>query len=549
VEQRVLEPAVLALAGGLVVCVVAPPEIVGSGFAALGFLIALAAIATAATASSRPSSRWVFAAIPVALAAGRMGIAPGEAVEPVVTMLLAATAGIAAAASSRRDETIARLFAVLVAFVGGRALYETIWGLPSWAARVRESAPTTTDGLALLTRLEQGRPYGGFLTPAALGCFLILAVPPVAMWAIGKRGKLRALGLSAAVLGAAALAATRSLSALGALAGAIALCGLRGRVRPRVVAAAAAAIGLVILCVGLLRADAVFSPAAGDSPWRLRGGNVRIALQIAREHPLAGVGPGGYAEAFPQYRRSGDNESRHAHNLPSELAADWGVPIGLALSAVFFLAFAGPLFRWSGDAKTFGFGLSVGLSAFALHNLADFTAFLPSLLVFAAVSRGLLAQYVPPERAHHGLRAAWITVASGLALLAAGSGLARDALFDAKQAGAAGAHAAAVRLAKRATRLAPWDADPPQVAAFARLAVGGDLAGALADADRAVTRAPSRAAARVVRARARGAGGDGAGAFADLAEAARLYPMSSDYALQRDSLAEALGKAREGAPR
>ena len=428
------------------------------------------------------------------------------------------------------------------------ARYTKLSGAFHRGRRVRESAPTTTHGLALLTRLEQGRPYGGFLTPAALGGF-ILMVPPVAAWAIGKRGSLRALGLAAAALGAAALAATRSLSALGALACAVALCGLRGRVRPRVVAAAAAAIGVVILCAGLFRADAVFSPAGGDSPWRLRGGNVRAALQIAREHPLSGVGPGGYAEAFPQYRRSGDNESRHAHNLPAELAADWGVPIGLALSGVFFLAFAGPLFRWSGDAKTFGFGLSVGLSAFALHNLADFTAFLPSMLVFAAVSRGLLAQGAPRDRAHPGWRAAWITVAVALAVLSAGSGLARDALFDAKQAGAARDHTGAVRLAERAAKLAPWDADPPQLAASARLEVGGEAAAALADADRAVARAPSRAAARVVRARARGAGGDGAGAYADLAEAARLYPMSDDYALQRDSLAEALGKAREGAPR
>jgi hypothetical protein len=72
---------------------------------------------------------------------------------------------------------------------------------------------------------------------------------------------------------------------------------------------------------------------------------------------------------------------------------------------------------------------------------------------------------------------------------------------------------------------------------------------ALHDGERAVRRAPSRAAARVVRARARAASGDSAGAYADLVEARRLYPLRPDYAAQRDALAVALEKASEAAPR
>jgi len=43
--------------------------------------------------------------------------------------------------------------------------------------------------------------------------------------------------------------------------------------------------------------------------------------------------------------------------------------------------------------------------------------------------------------------------------------------------------------------------------------------------------------------------GDSTGAYADLAEAARLYPLRPEYAAQRDALAAALAKAREQVPR
>jgi O-antigen ligase len=295
-----------------------------------------------------------------------------------------------------------------------------------------------------------------------------------------------------------------------------------------------------------MRPDAVFAPSGEDSPWRLRAGNVRVALTILRDHPLAGVGPGGYAEAYPQYRRPGDNESRHAHDLPAELLAEWGVPVGAALSALFFWVFVAPVVRRVDDARTLTSGLTVGVAAFAIHNLADFTAFLPSLLVFAAVSRGLLVKGVARDPAIPAARVAWIALAFGIAIVAALSGLARDALFEAREAAAVADHGGVLDAARRASRLAPWDADPPQAAAEARILSGtGNARAALSDSERAVDRAPARASARWVRARARTAAGDPTGAYADLVEAARLYPMRSEYAAERDALAGALGKVGE----
>lgn len=542
-------PGGVVLVAAIGICVLAPPEVHGVGLAALAILVALAVAISSPSTAASVASRWIWVALPVVLVAIRIAIAPGEAVEPAATLLLAALAGIAASGVTATPELLARPFAVAVVFVGVRALYESLWGLASWASSVRATAPVG-ESAAILNRLEQGRPYAGFLTPAALGCLLAMTVPPVAAWALGKKGAARALGLGAASLGGAGLIATRSMTAMGALAAALALAALRGRVAPRALAGVGLAIGLAVAGAGLARPDAVFDPARADSPWSLRAGNVRIALAIARDHPLAGVGPGGYAEAFPQYRRPGDNESRHAHDLPAELMAEWGIPGGLLLSALFYGLFLGPVVRFRGETLTFASGLTIGLAAFALHNLVDFTSFLPSLLVVAAVSRGLLAPAPLREPSRGAARWAWVALAVACACIGAASGVAREALFDARQAAAAADHTGALDAAIRAGRIAPWDADPPQIAAEARMAAGGAAPqAALDEAEQAVVRAPERAAARWTRSRARAAAGDAAGAYADLAEAARLYPVRAEYQTQRDGLAAAIRRAVEAAPR
>ena len=105
-------------------------------------------------------------------------------------------------------------------------------------------------------------------------------------------------------------------------------------------------------------------------------------------------------------------------------------------------------------------------------------------------------------------------------------------------------------LAQRAERLAPWDADPPMLAAEARLAAApADRPAAAPDAERAVLRAPARASARWLRARVRTASGDATGAYADMVEAERLYPMRKEYAAEASALADALRQASAAAPR
>jgi O-antigen ligase len=543
--SKLAGPPGLALIALLVVCVLAPPEVHGLGLVGMALLTALAAFAAGPPAAAT----WLLAALAAGLVAIRMALAPGEAVEPTVTWLLAASAGLAATRLGVGELRLAQLLGGLLAIVSLRAVYESLWGLASWADRARE-AVQAADTAAVLNRLEQGRPYAGFVTPAALGCFLAMTIPPVVFWALARKDRGRALGFAAAAAGVAALLLTRSVTALVALAGALAFAALGRRIRPRVFAGAGLALGLAVIAAGLVRPDAVFAPSREDSPSRLRAGNMRVALEIARDHPWAGVGPAGYAAAFPQYRRPGDNESRHAHSLPLELIAECGVPAGLGLTALFFWLFLGPVIRSGGGAPTLRSGLAIGLAAFALHNLVDFTAFLPSLLVLATVTRGLLADGDDVVNPGRPLRAAWATALVGLAMVACGSGLSREALFDARQAALGGDHAASVAAAERAQKLAPWDADAPQIEAEARIAGNvAEPAAVLSAAERSVARAPARASSRGTRARARSLAGDEAGAYADLVEAARLYPLNREYASRRDAMAATLRRAEDKAPR
>jgi hypothetical protein len=336
--------------------------------------------------------------------------------------------------------------------------------------------------------------------------------------------------------------------------------GLLRRGSRRLLAGGLVGLLLALALVAALRGPKLWSGTDPGSPWRLRAGNFRVAWSMYLDHPWLGSGPGGFAERFASYREPGDNETRHAHNLPLEFAAEVGTAGLLVGAPLFYVLFAGPLLRRRPPGSSrWQEGLALGLAVFAVQNLADFTAFFPSLLWLAALLRGSLRAETQADPAPADPRlagAAALAVVAVAATLAGMSGLASDARHAARQAAFASEHAAAARLTRRATSLAPWDPGGWIQRAQATLGPGGGAATdvdalrvALAQAERAVRLSPVRPEARWLRGRVRLALGDGPGAYADLAEAARLYPMKTSYAANRDSLARALGAPPPEVPR
>jgi hypothetical protein len=339
--------------------------------------------------------------------------------------------------------------------------------------------------------------------------------------------------------------AAASATALISLALALALAGLiglgsAGARRWLLAAVLVVVAGGVVL--GFLRGAEVFNPDHGNNPLRLRAGNIRIAGEMAADHPWVGVGPGGYGERYPAYRQAGDNESMHVHNLPLELVAEFGIPGGSVVTVLFFVLFMAPLARERHRRTaplTWRSGASIGLAAFAIHNLADYTAYMPSLLWLAALLLGILSGaqgkgQVDRPRGIEPVALAIILLAAGVTAL---GGLASNARLEALAADAGSDGVAALQQAERAAALAPWDPDSRILKA--RLVLeNGRLTEAAAESETVLRLAPFRPAARSLRSLVRQQAGDFTGAWCDAVEASRLYPIDPDYRSRADGLGQ-----------
>lgn len=532
----------------LVLLALFPPETRGESMVVAAGLIALLALCSRLSGGTAIVVA-AAVAIPAALASG----SPAAAVQPLAVIFLALTLGLAVAAIEDR-EWLVRAAAVMLAISGTlaalHALYQKLWGLHRLAEMVAAN-PALPDHAVLLGRIERGRAYASFSTPAALGCFLALTLAVTLGLALFHRGRLRILWSVLLAVQLGGFLAAASASALAALVAAVALASLRWRAGRRLVLIVVLATAVVVVGLILLRGDEVLSASHRNSPWRLRAGNFRAAWSMAQDHPWKGVGPGSFAERYPEYRRPGDNETRHVHNLPLEMAAEYGWAGGLLISAAFFFCFLRPLLRCRSKAPPYMAGMAVGLAAFAIHNLADYTAYMPSLLWVAALLCGLCWSTVAsPSRILAGVGLAIGVMA---AILAGMSGHAANHRHTARMAAFAGDAARAERSAASAAFWAPWDADGALL--LLRSSLDGEFLEraddarrriALQRADRAVMLAPFRPAARELRAMVRVALGDYAGAYADLEEASRIYPMNREYAANRDMLRRIVDDAVRG---
>jgi O-antigen ligase len=543
---QILLPCSLILALSL-----APPETRGESAAGCAALILILAILACAAGPDPVMGRVVLALAALSWPVALSSAAPGKAIAVLSVWVLAIAAGfgIAVLVTRRQAEHwIGGTLALAGALAGLHGLVQRIWFLPRLAAVLAERTDVAYHQ-ETLDRVLDGRAFGAFSTPAALGGFMTLVLPItlVLAWHAGRRQ--RALLVVAALLQVAGLISAASATALVSLAVALALAGLSGlgsHGGRRLVLVAVLVVLTGGTLVAVLRGAEILNPTHGNNPLRLRAGNIRVAGEMAADHPWIGVGPGGYGERYPSYRRADDNESMHAHNLPMELVAEFGVPAGSLMAVLFFGLFLAPSTRaWNRGtaAPPWRRAAAVGLAAFAIHNLADYTAYMPSLLWLAALLLGVLApprcEVRPPGSRVIGwsavamvLLAAGVTAAGGLAWNARGRALAAEAGSDT---------VTALRHADRAVALAPWDPDARLLLCRLYL-LNGRLPEAAVEADAAIRLAPFRPGARGARSMVRQQSGDIPGAWSDALEASGLYPVDPDYRVR----AVELGRRVEG---
>ncbi len=148
-----------------------------------------------------------------------------------------------------------------------------------------------------------------------------------------------------------------------------------------------------------------------NDPSRLTAvGSVRArywneALKIFRDHPLLGVGAGGYATKRLQYRHD-DLAVQHAHGYVVQVLADRGI-VGLLLSLLALGALAVAVAQSTGLRRRADvrdtperialLTLATLLVIFGVHSFVDWTWFVPGVAIPALLAGGWLAGRGPLE--------------------------------------------------------------------------------------------------------------------------------------------------------
>jgi len=332
------------------------------------------------------------AALVLALASAA---ANARVVDPLVLGAVLSPLALLAAGASRTGAAIAARAAAAVCVAG--AFSGALAATQRWLG---------------ILRMPLDAPQPRFFAAGLVGnpgdLAMALVVPAVLLFAAAADGllprRLRAFaaaGLAATILGMLATEAVAPALAFGA--GAVVHVLLAPRRRAPALAALLAVAGLVAFSGGARRAvDKAAQLGRGDfaSATTQRDIGLLAALEMIRSHPLAGIGPGAFSNAFVPARiaaeersgrrlvhRSGSAHFDNAHSEPLTLAAECGVPAAAAGAAGLLLLAAGLL----GARRAPGAGSNPATDALIAALAAGFVLSLGGFPLRLPVASGPLA--------------------------------------------------------------------------------------------------------------------------------------------------------------
>jgi O-antigen ligase len=233
-----------------------------------------------------------------------------------------------------------------------------------------------------LQKISSNRIFATLFYPNALAGAILLLLPPIlsVLWGLRERFTAGARGLLVATVGFGALAClfwsgSKGGWLLALLLGIIVLLRLKIKTNVKVgLIAAVLALGLA----GFFARHLAFFEKGATSV-NARFDYWRAGVQITREHPIFGTGPGTFYIPYEKIRDPKSEPSRLTHNDYLEQATDSGIP-ALLLYAGFIV---GGLV-WSARTKEFRedwqrFAIWVGVLGFALQSLMEFSLYIPAL--------------------------------------------------------------------------------------------------------------------------------------------------------------------------
>ncbi len=299
--------------------------------------------------------------------------------------------GLLAAALARlpwRERGIARLWQLLA----GMGLLFAAFGIGQWLAKDVFWNPKVIVGnqvepfFRVNSLFWDPSIYGRFLVVAILATLVVLLLP----LSLARRWSAPLVaGIAVTWVGLLFSYSQSSFAAL--VAGILVLSAVGWRARAFAAAALAAA---ALVSLG---ARAEISLAQGDG---LRGELVENGIEIALDHPLLGVGLGGFKEAYVERLdlRPRAERSAASHTTPVTVAAETGF-VGLLLFAWFLAAAAWAAFRRAAAGAAFpraaAWAAGLTVVAVAVHS-CFYNAFFEDPMVWGAL--GILAVVVQARR-------------------------------------------------------------------------------------------------------------------------------------------------------
>ena len=159
-------------------------------------------------------------------------------------------------------------------------------------------------------------------------------------------------------------------------------------------AALAAIVALLVVPIVAAGGRQQAPPATGATNQRLsslgsnRYGYWRVAIETGADHPLAGVGAGGFRAAWLEHRQVAESV-RDAHSLELETFAELGL-VGTGLLAALLGAVAVSVRCAHRADPALAAGGAAVLTAWALHSAIDWDWEMPALTLIAVVLTGAL---------------------------------------------------------------------------------------------------------------------------------------------------------------
>lgn len=294
----------------------------------------------------------------------------------------------------RRRQLLNALFwtASVVSIYG---IYQYFIGFPRTEEFLREygaaSGLTSNQIADAASKLKYRRAFSTMFSPNIMACYIAMVIPVGLDLFMGSRKGRVLYGVLIGVM-VLALFLTKSAGGVVAFASGILIYAIAKK-RSRFSGRHAAAALLVIVVLSLFgawiiasRSDNAFG--VGNS-FSKRLDYWHSAIDITGRSPVIGNGAGSFEILYSQYKREGSDEVRYAHNLFLQVLAETGIVGAASLTLFFFLFLQKCLSGLRRAENEFIPGIIAGGAAFLVHNMIDFSFFIPETAVVFFLYLGL----------------------------------------------------------------------------------------------------------------------------------------------------------------